>query len=135
MYQCNINSGPQLYNVITDTDTVAKKLIARKCVAQRVTYMPLNKVNAYSLNPSVIRNARKHSGDNNVWTAMELIEFSPDLRPAMESVFGGSLVCRDLRVAKVLAYMEGVRARCVTLDGDIVEPSGTMSGGECPSKP
>lgn len=119
-----------MYNVVTQDDNVAKKLLKNKCVANRVTFMPLNKVVPHLLGGSVIKNAQAFAGANNVWSAIDLIEFSPDLKPAMESVFGSTLVCRDLKIAKVLAYRDGVRARCVTMEGDIVEPSGTMSGGE-----
>lgn len=62
-------------------------------------------------------------------SAISLIDFDPELRPAMEWVFGDSFVCRDLDVARKVTYHPRIMRRCITLDGDVVDPAGTMSGG------
>ena len=61
--------------------------------------------------------------------ALDLISFESRVRPAMAWVFGGTLVCRDLDTAKRVTFHAGVRRRSVTLDGDVFDPSGTLSGG------
>jgi len=38
-------------------------------------------------------------------------------------------VCSSLDVAKKIAFDTSIRIRCVTLEGDMVEPGGTLSGG------
>lgn len=48
---------------------------------------------------------------------------------AMEYVFGTTLVCPDMNVAKQVTFEPSVRARTVTLDGDSFDPSGTLTGG------
>lgn len=50
----------------------------------------------------------------------------------MEYVFGEVLVCSDLDCATQLAFHERIRKKCVTLGGDVVDPSGTLSGGSAP---
>jgi structural maintenance of chromosome 2 len=49
----------------------------------------------------------------------------------MAFVFGDTLVCDDPASAQLVTFSAGVR--CVTLDGDVYDPSGTLSGGAAPS--
>lgn len=68
-------------------------------------------------------------GPDNVQLALDLVSFDRRVQPAMAWVFGATLVCRDLDTAKRVTFHPRVRRRCVTLDGDVFEPSGTLSGG------
>ena len=47
----------------------------------------------------------------------------------MEFVFGSVLVCSDIDTASKVAYDPKVSRKCVTLEGDVVDPQGTLSGG------
>lgn len=47
----------------------------------------------------------------------------------MDYVFGNTFICKDLNVARQVAFHQRINKRCVTLDGDVVEPAGTLSGG------
>lgn len=76
-----------------------------------------------------MQTAQRVAGADNVWPALSLIRYSQPLTPAMEFIFGSTLICRDIVTAKKVCYHPDVRARCVTLDGDICDPSGTLSGG------
>lgn len=52
----------------------------------------------------------------------------------MAYVFGDTLVCDDAESAKLVTFSKEVGGvRSVTLDGDIYDPSGTLSGGSAPS--
>ncbi|KAH9635451.1 hypothetical protein HF086_003205 [Spodoptera exigua] len=68
-------------------------------------------------------------GPDNVQLALDLVQYPAELRPAMAWVWGGTLVCRDLDTAKRVTFHPSVRRRTVTLDGDVFDPSGTLSGG------
>lgn len=50
----------------------------------------------------------------------------------MSFVFGDTIICDDAQTAKMLAFHRDVHARCVTMQGDVYDPSGTMSGGAAP---
>ena len=50
----------------------------------------------------------------------------------MEYVFGTTLVCEDADTAKRVTFDPSVRMKSVTLEGDIYDPSGTLSGGSSP---
>ncbi|MES1922336.1 Structural maintenance of chromosomes protein 2, partial [Bonamia ostreae] len=47
----------------------------------------------------------------------------------MEFVFGSTLICPNLETAKIVAFELQKRVRAVTLDGELFEPHGTLSGG------
>lgn len=47
----------------------------------------------------------------------------------MEFIFGNVFICKDMNVAKTVTFHDRIKKKCVTLDGDITDPSGTLSGG------
>ena len=51
----------------------------------------------------------------------------------MEYVFGSTLVCVDAETAKKVTFDAAVRMKSVTLEGDVYDPSGTLSGGSAPN--
>lgn len=50
----------------------------------------------------------------------------------MEFVFGSTFICADAETAKLVTFNNAVKMRCVTVDGDVYDPSGTLSGGSSP---
>ncbi|KAJ0363353.1 hypothetical protein COL922a_014476 [Colletotrichum nupharicola] len=51
----------------------------------------------------------------------------------MNYVFGNTLICNDADTAKRVTFDPSVRIKSVTLDGDVYDPSGTLSGGSAPN--
>ena len=51
----------------------------------------------------------------------------------MTYVFGGTFICEDAATAKRITFSQDVGIKSVTLDGDVYDPSGTLSGGSAPS--
>ena len=68
-------------------------------------------------------------GDKNVNTALSLVGFESDIEKAMQFVFGGSFVCSNMDAAKKVTYDDKVMKRSVTLDGEMFDPAGTLTGG------
>lgn len=62
--------------------------------------------------------------------AVDAISFDPRFSRVAEMLLGGTLIVDTLDSATDLARKPGARSRLVTLDGDLVEPSGAMSGGK-----
>lgn len=58
-----------------------------------------------------------------------LIKYDEELKNAMEFIFGNVFICRDMNVAKQVTFHDRIKRKCVTLDGDVIDPSGTLSGG------
>lgn len=51
----------------------------------------------------------------------------------MEYVFGSTLICANAETAKRVTFDPAVRLVSVTLEGDVYDPSGTLSGGSAPN--
>jgi len=122
-------AGGKLYNVVVDTEVVGKQILKNGQLARRVTLIPLNKISAYRLDERTLEAAKKVGGRNNVWGAMDLVEYNNDVEPAILHLFGQAIICRDLDTANKVAFDRGVQKTCYTLEGDKVSPGGDMSGG------
>ncbi len=70
------------------------------------------------------------AGDGVVGLAADLVEVDARFRQVRDLMLGGTLVVTGLRVATALARAPGLRPRLVTLQGDLLETSGAMSGGK-----
>lgn len=68
-------------------------------------------------------------GEENCKPALSLIKYNKELQNAMEYIFGNVFICKDMNVAKTVTFHNRILKKCVTLDGDITDPSGTLSGG------
>ena len=65
--------------------------------------------------------------------ALSLIGYDQDVSAAMAYVFGDMLVCQDKETAQKVTFNKAVGVKSVTLEGDVYDPSGTLSGGAAPS--
>jgi structural maintenance of chromosome 2 len=61
------------------------------------------------------------------------VGYEDEVNKAMEYVFGSTFVCADAETAKLVTFNPAVRMRCVTVEGDVYDPSGTLSGGSSPN--
>ncbi|EDW01402.1 structural maintenance of chromosomes protein 2 [Drosophila grimshawi] len=125
-------AGGNLYSFVTDDDVTSKKILQRGNLQRRVTLIPLNKIRFNALNQKAIDYAKATYGRDNVESALALIDYDRYYDPVMKYVFGGTLICKDLEVAKGLSADRNIGARCVTLEGDVVDAIGTLSGGAAP---
>lgn len=71
--------------------------------------------------------------DGVIGRAIDLVEFDEKYRRVFEYVFGNTVVVENIDIAKELAKKYR-KVRFVTLDGDVIEPSGAMIGGTFKSK-
>lgn len=122
-------AGGRLYNVVVDTDTTSKLLLQRGNLQSRTTFIPLNKIQSHAMDQRTIKLAQNMFGEENVQPALSLINYDKRLRPAMEFIFGNVFICKDMDIARQVTFHDQIRKKCVTLDGDVTDPSGTLSGG------
>ncbi|EDW61270.1 structural maintenance of chromosomes protein 2 [Drosophila virilis] len=125
-------AGGHLYSFVTDDDVTSKKILQKGNLQRRVTMIPINKIKSYPLSQKVVDYAKSTYGADNVESALSLIEYDRYFDPVMKFVFGGTLICKDLDVAKGLSADRNIGGRCVTLEGDVVDSNGTLSGGSAP---
>ncbi|XP_016912074.1 structural maintenance of chromosomes protein 2 [Apis cerana] len=128
-YALDIAAGGKLYNIVVDTEMTSKKILQHGQLQKRVTIIPLNKVGGRSMDNQLIHLAQKIGGIENVRPALSLIDFPEETRSAMTWIFGQIFICKDIEIAKKIAFHDNIMKKCVTLEGDVVDPAGILSGG------
>lgn len=121
-------AGGRLYNVVVDDEKTASQLLENGRLRKRVTIIPLNKIATRTINEKVVKLA-KSVAPGSVELALDLIGYDEEVSKAMAFIFGGSLICKDAETAKKVTFNPNIRTRSITLDGDVYDPEGTLSGG------
>ncbi|MHA1580395.1 MAG: chromosome segregation protein SMC [Candidatus Freyarchaeota archaeon] len=121
-----VSAGNRANHIIVENDEVAAKCInfLKNGRIGRASFLPLNRIKP--------RDIKIPKGDGVIGPAIDLMVFDEKFRHAFEYVFGNVAIVKDLNVARKLD-LQGVRK--VTIEGDIVEPGGVMSGGHYVGKP
>jgi len=116
-------AGARMQAIIVDDDGVAAECIdyLKKRKIGRATFLPLNKMLVGKPRGKAILVAKECLG-----FAIDLCHFDEKYRDAFFYVFGDTLVVQTLDEAR--KWMGGVRL--VTLEGELIEASGAMVGGE-----
>lgn len=121
-------AGGRLYNVVVDDQQTASKLLEHGRLRRRVTIIPLNKIAARTLSENTVQMAKKIA-PGKVELALNLIGYDDEVSNAMEFIFGSTLICNDSETSKLVTFDPKIRARSITLAGDVYDPEGTLSGG------
>ncbi|KAJ0043677.1 hypothetical protein Pint_17204 [Pistacia integerrima] len=129
MTALEVTAGGKLFNVIVDTENTGKQLLQNGDLRRRVTIIPLNKIQSNTVPPRVQQAAARLVGKENAELALSLVGYSDELKSAMEYVFGSTFVCKSIDSAKEVAFSREIRTPSVTLEGDIFQPSGLLTGG------
>lgn len=124
-----VAAGGKLFNIVVDTEHTGKQLLQKGDLRRRVTIIPLNKIQAHTVPLRVQQSAVKLVGRENADLALSLVEYDEELKRAMEYVFGSTFVCKTVDAAKEVAFNRDIRTPSVTLEGDIFQPSGLLTGG------
>lgn len=121
-------AGGRMYHVVVDTDVTASQLLQKGQLKRRVTIIPLNKISAFKVTAEQL-GAAQNLAPGKVDLALNLIGYDTSVVSAMEFVFGSTLICEDADSAKKVTFDPKVRVKTVTLEGDVYDPQGTLSGG------
>ena len=129
-----VAAGARLGQVVVDDDRIAARAIEllKSRRAGRLTFLPLNKIRAGGSGGgggAVFARGNKPGGSDAglglIGRAVELVRFEPVYDQVFAYVFGDTLVFADLATAR----QQLGRSRAVTLDGELLERSGAMTGG------
>ena len=121
--------GGAMQNVVVDTDVTGRKLIQelRRLNAGRATFMPLSSIQRRELSASVQQSVSGMPGYLGV--ASQLVTTREDFTKLKDNLLGTTLVVESLEQANAIARSTGHRYRIVTLEGDVVNVGGSMTGG------
>lgn len=121
--------GASLQHIVMDNEAVSRQAIAflKQRQLGRATFLPLD----------VIRPRLISSGDRSmvegvegfIGIAADLVEYDGKYAPIIGSLLGNVILAESLEVANKIAARCQYRYRVVTLEGDVVNAGGSMTGG------
>lgn len=124
--------GGAISNVITENDTIAKGLVnyLKEKKLGRITFLPLNIINGKKLNidRSVL------AQDGYIGIASDLISFEEKYRKAIEYSLGRTIIVKNMDSAFKIAKLTGYKVKIVTLDGEVLNAGGALTGGSIKGK-
>ena len=116
-------AGARMANIVVEDDAIAAAAIdiLKQKRAGRATFLPLNKLNP----PHIPNRATMRSMQGCIGYAINLIDFEDRYHDVFAYVFGTTVVFETLSDAR----RHLGQYRIVTLDGELLEASGAMTGG------
>lgn len=119
--------GGALQNIIVESEEDAKEAIAylRRTNAGRATFLPVSSVHGRMLdNINAVSKSRGYIG-----IGSDLISYDKKYDGVMKSLLGRVAVVDNIDNAIALSREFGYKFRAVTLEGDVLNAGGSMSGG------
>lgn len=118
--------GGTLQNIVTDTEEDAKKLIEylRKNNLGRASFLPISSVKGKKVDHLI-----KNGLSGVIGIASDLVKTAPKYEEIILNLLGKTVVVEDMDTAIILARQNKYGFKIVTLKGDIINPSGAISGG------
>jgi chromosome segregation protein len=120
--------GAVQYIVVESWEKAEKAIeVLKSSQSGRATFLPLDTIRETSLNSRESQALAKAGG---AVLATGLIRCDPVFRPVVAHLLGRCVVVADLPAAVGLGKLAGFGLRIATRDGDLVNPGGSMTGGE-----
>ncbi|MBQ4527676.1 MAG: chromosome segregation protein SMC [Clostridia bacterium] len=117
--------GGALQNIVVENEDAAKKCIAylKENKLGRATFLPLTSVKGSLLDKPPV----KEKGY--VGIASELVSYDSKYDGVFKSLIGRCIVMDNIDNAVLLAQKSGYKYKIVTLDGQLLNPGGSLTGG------
>ena len=121
--------GSSLQNIVTETEQDAKKLIEhlRKNNLGRASFLPISSIKGKKID--------KIKGKEGViGVAAELVQFDKKYEQIIYNLLGRTIIIDNMDNAIKIAKQNNYTFRIVTLEGDLINPSGSITGGSVAKK-
>ena len=117
--------GAAAQNIVTDTQNDGRSAIEmlKRRDAGRATFLPVDTIRG-----SVMRDAPVND-PGFVGVAYDLVQFDPKYKDIFASLLGRTVIAETLGDAVRMSKANGNRLRIVTLDGQLINAGGSMTGG------
>lgn len=121
--------GQALQNIVTETEQDAKKLIEylRKNSLGRASFLPITSVKGRKLE-------KLTQMEGVIGIASDLIKADKKYEQIILNLLGRTVIVKDMDTAINLAKRDKYSFRIVTLQGDIISATGSISGGSVQQK-
>ena len=121
--------GSAIQNIVTKTEQDAKSMIEylRENNIGRASFLPITTVKGNKLE-------KYKKVEGTIGIASDLISYDPEYDEIMKNLLGKSVIVDNMENAIKLANENKHSFRIVTLNGDIISPSGSMTGGAISKK-
>jgi len=118
--------GSGMQNIVVDREEDAKSAIEmlKRRDGGRATFLPISAVRGTELDDRDLRRERGFVG-----VLSRLVSYDADYEGIFRSLLGRTAVCETLDAAISLARKNGYKFRIVTLDGQVLNAGGAMTGG------
>ena len=123
--------GAAAQNIVTDTETDAKKMVEylRNNNLGRASFLPIASVKGKKLDKYNTKGITGIAG-----IASDLVKFDKKYEQIVLSLLGKTVIVDDMDTAIALAKQNNYSFRIVTLKGDLINPSGAITGGSVAQK-
>ena len=118
--------GGAMQQIVVESEADGKAAIAflKRVNGGRATFLPLTTISGRALQESGLESCRGFVG-----IASALVECEAQYRGIVEYLLGRTVIVRDLDAAIAMAGKYHNRFKIVTLDGQVMNPGGSMTGG------
>ena len=122
--------GASLQNIVTDSEEDAERLIQylKANNLGRASFLPL-----VSIKGKKLERIRSHA-NGIVGIASDLVEYNKKYEQIMLNLLGRTVIVDTMQTAIALARTENYLYRVITLQGDVINPSGLITGGSVAKK-
>lgn len=126
--------GASMQHIVTDTENHARQAISylKQNGYGRATFLPLTVIKSRELSPSQLQLLSNHPSF--IGTAESLVQFNNRYSNIVANLLGTVIITSELKGANELAKLTSYKYRFVTLEGDIVNQGGSMTGGAVKQK-
>ena len=118
--------GGAMQQIVVGSEQDGKAAIGylKRTGGGRATFLPLNTVTGRRLQENGLESARGYVG-----VASDLVRSEQQYRGIVENLLGRTVICENIDCAISMAKQFRNRFKIVTLDGQVMNPGGSMTGG------
>ena len=122
--------GASLQNVVTETEEDAKRLIEhlRKNNLGRASFLPITSVKGKKLENF------KAKEKGIIGVASDLVQFNKKYEQIILNLLGRTVIVDNMETAIKVAKQNNYSFRIITIEGDLINPSGAITGGSVAKK-
>lgn len=126
--------GSATQHIVVKSEQDARQAISylKKFGYGRATFLPMNVMKARNIADYQLSQLQGHPSF--IGVAESLVSYNSNYKNVVMNLLGHIVIAKDLKGANEIASLLQHRYRIVTLDGDVVNPGGSMTGGAVKQK-